>query len=144
MRVACNLSRLTGSTNILPVERFTTLEYTDLLELRITQFEADASNTIVLQGTWKMQPVSGKETSDHYFRIAVPMKSPSLMMKDRVTAMNQALARLARDIAVTKLTSSSCPPHPETPVSFTTLPDQYRVLRMDCVHLAVQDIDLLA
>jgi uncharacterized lipoprotein YmbA len=96
--VAGNLSRLTGSTNILPVERFTTLEYTDLLELRITQFEPDATHTLMLQGTWKLQPVTGKEVGSHFFRIAVPMPSNSSTAKERVSAMNQALLRLARDI----------------------------------------------
>ncbi|MDZ4403451.1 PqiC family protein [Prosthecobacter sp.] len=100
--VAGNLSRLTGSMNIQPVERFSTLDYTDLLELRITQFEPDAANTMVLQGTWKLQPVTGKEATFHFFRIAVPMKSDPSVMKDRVTAMNQALVRLAHDIAAVK------------------------------------------
>lgn len=96
--VACNLSRLTGSTNIQPVERFTTLEYTDLLELRVTQFEPDAENTLLLQGTWKLQPVIGNEVGSHFFRIAVPMKADPPAAKDRVAAMNQALLRLAQEI----------------------------------------------
>lgn len=100
--VAGNLSRLTGSMNIQPVERFTTLEYTHLLELRITQFEPDAKNSLMLQGSWKLQPVSGQEASDHSFRIAVPLASERADMKSRVIAMNQALLRLARDIAAAR------------------------------------------
>jgi len=96
--VAGNLSRLTGSTNIQPVERFTTLEYTHLLELRVTQFEPDTSSTMLLQGTWKLQPVTGSEVGGRFFRIAVPMASQTSSAKDRVIAMNQALLRLAREI----------------------------------------------
>lgn len=104
--VAGNLSRLTGSTNILPVERFTVLEYTHLLELRITQFEPYTANTIVLQGTWKLQPVMGKEVGSRFFRIAVPMPSNSSTAKERVSAMNQALLRLARDILAARQLST--------------------------------------
>ncbi|CAN5841632.1 hypothetical protein BH11VER1_BH11VER1_37620 [soil metagenome] len=96
---ASNLSRLTGSMNIQPVESFTTLDYTTLLELRIAQFEPDAANQIILQGTWKLQPVTGKETSTHFFRFVVPMTSALPTMKDRVAAMNQALEQLARQVA---------------------------------------------
>jgi uncharacterized lipoprotein YmbA len=97
--MAENLGRLTGSMNIQPVESFNTLDYTDLLELRITRFEPDASNTMVLQGTWKLQPVTGKLGRNHFFRIAVPLTSSPTVMKDRVTAMNEALVKLAREIA---------------------------------------------
>ncbi len=84
--------------SILPAERFTTLEYTDLLELRITQFEPDAANTLVLQCTWKMQPVTGKDVSNHFSHIALPMPANASAAKDRVVVMNQALLRLAREI----------------------------------------------
>jgi len=95
---ASNLSRLTGSMNIRPVENFTTLDYTTLLELNLTQFEPDAANTLILQGTWKLQPVDGKETHSHFFRIEVPIASTPHSMAARVTAMNRALERLARQI----------------------------------------------
>ena len=97
--MAINLSRLTGSMNIQPVESFTTLEYTRLLELRITQFEPDASNQMILQGTWKLQPVTGKEISSHFFRLIVPIPIAEPPMIGRVTAMNQALELLSRQIA---------------------------------------------
>ncbi len=96
--LASNLSRLTGSMNIQSAEAFSTLDYTEVLELRLTQFEADATNTMVLQGIWKLQPVSGKDATSHYFRVAVPMTSEATVLKDRVKAMNVALERLARDI----------------------------------------------
>lgn len=99
--MASNLSRLTRSMNIQPVEKFVTLDYTNLLEIRITQFEPDDTNTMILQGTWKLQPVSGAESSNHFFRIIIPLGSVSIVMKSRVTAMNQALERLAREIAST-------------------------------------------
>jgi len=97
--IASNLSRLTGSMNIQPVESFTTLDYTTLLELKIAQFEPDAANQLILQGTWKLQPVTGKETSTHFFRLLVPVPLSLSDMNARVTAMNQALEQLARQIA---------------------------------------------
>ena len=96
--MASNLSRLTGSMNIRPVENFTTIEYATLLELNLTQFEPDAANTLILHGTWKLQPVNGKEANSHFFRIEVPISSAPDSMAGRVTAMNRALERLARQI----------------------------------------------
>ena len=96
---ASNLSRLTGSMAIRPVENFTTLDYTSLLEINITQFEPDASSQMIFQGTWKLQPVSGAETSAHFFRFILPLPPASSSMNDRVSAMNQALEQLARQIS---------------------------------------------
>lgn len=96
--IASNLSRLTGSINIQPVESYTTLDYTTLLELKIAQFEPDTANQMVLQGTWKLQPVTGKETSAHYFSLNVPVPADPSAISARVTAMNQALELLARQI----------------------------------------------
>ena len=96
---ASNLSRLTGSMNIQAVESFVTLDYTALLELKIARFEPDESNQMILQGTWKLQPVTGKETRTRYFNITVPVPATPDIMNGRVTAMNQALERLARQIA---------------------------------------------
>ena len=97
-----NLSRLTGSLNIQPTEGFSSLDYTEVLELRLTQFEADAANTMVLQGIWKLQPVSGATSASHYFRIAVPIAAEPTTMKNQVKAMNQALEKLACEIGATK------------------------------------------
>lgn len=96
--LASNLSRLTSSTNIQPVENFATLDYTTLLEMNIAQFEPDDENQMVLQGTWKRQPVIAKETSSHFFRIVVPIPSSPTPMSARVTAMNEALEQLSRQI----------------------------------------------
>lgn len=100
--MASNLSRLTGSMNIQPVENYLTLDYDTVLEIRLAQFEPDASNQLVLQGTWKLQPVTGRETSSHFVRIAVriavPVAAAASPMAGRVAAMNLALARLARQI----------------------------------------------
>ena len=95
---ASNLSRLTRSTNIQSVENFTSLDYATLLEMNIAQFEPDDANQMILQGTWKRQPVTGKETSGHFFRIIVPIPISPAPMSARVTAMNQALEQLARQI----------------------------------------------
>ena len=96
---ASNLSRLTGSMNIQPVDSFITLDYTTLLEIKVARFEPDSGNQMILQGTWKLQPVNGKESHNHYFHIAVPVASVPDLVTGRVTAMNQALERLARQIA---------------------------------------------
>ncbi|OYW77751.1 MAG: hypothetical protein B7Z37_02360 [Verrucomicrobia bacterium 12-59-8] len=96
--IASSLSRLTGSKNIQPVENFTTLDYATLLELRIAKFEPEAANQMVLEGTWKLQPVSGRETSTHFFRLLAPVLPGPSSMSARVTAMNQALEQLARQI----------------------------------------------
>ena len=96
---ASNLSRLTGSMNIQAVESFVTLDYTALLELKIARFEPDESNQMILQGTWKLQPVTGKETRTRYFHITVPAPATPDIMTVRVTAMNLALEQLARQIA---------------------------------------------
>lgn len=96
---ASNLSRLTGSLNIQPVESFTTLDYTTLLELKIARFEPDEANQMILQGTWKLQPVTGQESKTHFFRLLSPIGSTPSLMTARVTAMNHALEELARQIA---------------------------------------------
>ncbi len=97
--LASNLSRLTGSMNIQPVESFTTLDYAQLLEVKITQFEPDTANQMVLQGSWKLPEVSGKETRSHFFRIIVPISSIEPAMNARVTSMNEALVDLSQQIA---------------------------------------------
>jgi uncharacterized lipoprotein YmbA len=98
--LASNLSRLTGSMNIQPIGSYTTLDYASLLELKIAQFEPDTANQMILKGTWKLQPVNGKETSSHFFRIEVQIPTTLEPMKDRVTSMSQALEQLARQIVM--------------------------------------------
>lgn len=97
--IAANLSRLTGSTAILPVEDFVTLEYTSLVELRIAQFDPSPSGELVLESTWKVQPVKGGDTNFRSFRTEVPVELTVPPVSGRIAAMNEALARLSRDIA---------------------------------------------
>ena len=98
---AVNLGRLVNSLNIQPVESFVTLDYQSLLEIRVSRFEPDSPGSLVLECTWKLQPVSGRVANTRSFRTTVAI-SPADSPKDlsgRITAMNEALARLAREIA---------------------------------------------
>ncbi len=97
--MASNLSRLTGSMNIQPVENFTSLDYSNLLELRVTRFEPDNSNQMMFECTWKLQPVIGGEARSHFFRIAVPISGTPSAVTSRVAAMNRVLELLSRQIA---------------------------------------------
>ena len=97
-----NLGRLTNSLNIQPVETFVTLDYDRLVEIRVSRFEPDAAGNLVLECTWKLQPVSGRVASPRNFRtsIAVPVtRDPLGPQTELVTAMNEALALLAREVA---------------------------------------------
>ncbi len=99
---AANLARLTNSLNIQPVENFVTLDYQSLLEIRVSRFEPDAKGEIVLDCTWKLQPVVGRVAPTRAFSTRVTPAGPSVTtgpQTDRINAMNEALARLARDIA---------------------------------------------
>jgi hypothetical protein len=97
---AANLGRLENSLNIQPVKSFVTLDYQSLLELRITRFEPDASGNVVLECTWKLQPVNGPVAPTRAFTTRVPLAADPLgSQTGRVQAMNEALARLARQIA---------------------------------------------
>lgn len=97
--MASNLSRLTGSTAVQPVDDYLTLDYTALVELRISQFDPDASGHLVLECTWKIQPVKGGDTDYRSFRTEVPVAVTVPLMNGRMAAMNEALAQLAREIA---------------------------------------------
>lgn len=96
---AANLSRLTGSTSILPVGDFISLDYTGLLELRIAQFDPDATGSMILECTWRVQPVRGSDVAFRSFRTVVFIAPTLPPMSGRISAMNEALGRLARDIA---------------------------------------------
>jgi uncharacterized lipoprotein YmbA len=97
---AANLGRLENSLNIQPVKSFVTLDYQSLLELRITRFEPDASGNVVLECTWKLQPVNGPVATTRAFTTRIPLAADPLgSQTGRVQAMNEALARLARQIA---------------------------------------------
>jgi uncharacterized lipoprotein YmbA len=100
--MAMNLGRLTNSLNIQPVETFVTMDYDHLLEIRISRFEADASGELILECTWKLQPVSGRVTNPRPFQTRIPAGgdlTATGTQDARITAMNEALARLARQIA---------------------------------------------
>jgi len=99
-----NLGRIRNSLNIQPVQAFITIDYSHLLETRITRFEADEThNTVVLECTWKLQPVSGRVAPTRPFRTEVAIDdsrfSAASPQQARVRAMNQALAELAAAIA---------------------------------------------
>lgn len=98
---AINLGRLANSLNIQPVENFVTLDYQSLLEIRVSRFEPDESKSLVLECTWKLQPVAGHLGTPHSFRTTVPISPPDTPadLSGRTAAMNEALARLAREIS---------------------------------------------
>lgn len=97
---ALNLGRLRNSLNIQPVENFVTMDYQSILEIRITRFELDASTSqLTLECTWKLQPVAGHLSLPHTFTTTISVSPVDPDMKSRVSAMNEALAQLARNIA---------------------------------------------
>lgn len=105
---ATNLSRLTNSLNIQPVDNFVTLDYESLLEIRIERFEPDPQNNLILRATWKLQPVDGPVAQTRLFTTSVPIPivpeevratTEAGPMAGRIQAMDVALARLARQIA---------------------------------------------
>lgn len=100
---AINLSRLTNSLNIQPVENFITLDYQSLLEIRVAKLEPDASGNLILDCTWKLQAVTGPIASPHAFHTTVPISNGSQLQNKaqtaRIAATNEALARLAREIS---------------------------------------------
>ncbi len=97
--LAANLSRLTGSSSIMPVGDYVTLEYTSLVEMRIAKFDPDASGNMVLECSWKLQPVRGGDVSFRSFRTKVTVEKTIPAASGRVAAMNEALAQLAREIS---------------------------------------------
>ena len=101
---ALNLSRLANSLNIQPVESFISTDYPTLLEIRISRFEPDASGNLLLDCTWKLQPVTGSLANTRSFSTSVPVTPPnpaasSTHQSGQTPAMNEALGRLAREIA---------------------------------------------
>lgn len=99
-----NLGRIRNSLNIQPVEAFITLDYSHLLELRISRFDADTTTGLVtLECAWKLQPVDGRIATFRAFRTEVPVDGDPYTatgpQDTRVVAMNRALAELAAAIA---------------------------------------------
>jgi uncharacterized lipoprotein YmbA len=101
--VADNLRRLTGSTNIQPSGNFITRDYTSLVEIRIERFDPQPDGTLLLECTWKLQPIGGGDAAPKSYRTTVPVApsaDPTSGSKSgRIVAMNEALARLSRTIA---------------------------------------------
>ncbi len=101
--VADNLRRITGSTNIQPSSNFVAREYSSLVEIRIERFDPLPDGTLVLECTWKVQPIVGGDASAKSFRTTVPSRpvaeGNSNKMSGRIVAMNDALAQLSRMIA---------------------------------------------
>jgi len=96
---ALNLGRLTNSLNIQPIESFITLDYQTVLEIRVSRFELDAANNMILECTWKLQPVSGRIATAVTFSTSISTPTVDPSMSGRVTAMNEALSQLAIKIA---------------------------------------------
>jgi uncharacterized lipoprotein YmbA len=104
--VADNLRRLTGSTNIQPSGNFITRDYSALVEIRIERFDPLPDGSLVLECTWKVQPIGGGDAGPRTFQTTVPVvekpsKPINTGMNGRIVAMNEALARLSRRIAKT-------------------------------------------
>jgi len=102
--LARNLRALTGSTKIQPVDDFITLDYTALVEIKIAQLDPDEANNLILDCTWSIHDVHGESSTSHAFKTSVPIAAAATAdtetrMRAHVTAMNEAIARLARDIA---------------------------------------------
>ncbi len=95
--LATNLARLTGSGAILPASGFVALDYDRLLELRIERCEPGPDGSLVFEAAWKLQPVTGPDTSFRSFRTVVPTGATTAAAQ--IAATNEALARLARAIA---------------------------------------------
>jgi uncharacterized lipoprotein YmbA len=99
--MAENLRRLTDSTNIQPSGNFITRDYSSLLEIRIERFDPQPDGSMLLECTWRIQPVDGPDASPRVFQTTVPVSGApqSKDLSARITAMNEALARLARAIS---------------------------------------------
>lgn len=99
---AINLGRLTRSLNVQPVENFVTPDYQTLLEMRVSRFEPDPSGMMEFECTWKLQPVAGQVATTHSFHASIPVVTAEADathdFSGRIVAMNEALARLAREI----------------------------------------------
>ena len=96
--LAENLRRLTGSTNVQPASSFITRDYTHLVEIRIERFDPQPDGALLLECTWKLQPLAGGDTAPKAYRTSVPLPAEA-DRSARITAMNEALARLSRVIA---------------------------------------------
>lgn len=97
--LASNLRRLTRSRNVQTVDAFVTADYSVLLEVRVHQFDPDPSGALVLECDWRLQPVVGGDVDPIPFRTEVAVSGADDSQSGRVAAMNEALGRLAREVA---------------------------------------------
>lgn len=96
--LAENLRRLTGSTNVQPASSFIARDYTHLVEIRIERFDPQPDGALLMECTWKLQPLGGADAAPTAYRTTVPLPTDA-NRSARITAMNEALARLSRVIA---------------------------------------------
>ncbi len=96
--LAENLRRLTSSTNVQPSANFITRDYTHLVEIRIERFDPQPDGVLLLECTWKLQPLGGGDAAPKSYRTTVPLP-PTADRSARIVAMNEALARFSRVIA---------------------------------------------
>lgn len=96
--VADNLRRLTKSANIQPAGNFITQDYTKIVEIRIERFDPLPDGSVILECTWKAQPVGGGDASMNSFSTTVSV-SVSDGKHTRIVAMNEGLERLSKTIA---------------------------------------------
>jgi uncharacterized lipoprotein YmbA len=97
--IAESLRHLAGSTNIQPSGNFISQEYSSVVEIRIDRFDPSPEGLLLLECTWKAQAVQGGDASARVFRTEVAFDPSVDPMSRRVVAMNEALGRLAREIA---------------------------------------------
>lgn len=101
--IADNLRKITGSTNIQPSTNFITQDYSALIEIRFERLDPTPDGSLLLECTWKLQPIAGGDASPKAFRTLVPIapasEGSSNKMSGRIVAINQALEQLSRRIA---------------------------------------------
>lgn len=96
--VSCNLRRLSGSMRIQPVESYTSLDYSRLLEMRVSRFDVDDSGLMIFEGTWQLRNVKGESSPLHFFHIKVPPDMGTMTANVQVDSMSRALEILSRQI----------------------------------------------
>jgi uncharacterized lipoprotein YmbA len=73
-----------------------TKDYSSLVEVRIDRFDPSSEGVLLLECTWKVQPVEGGDAPTQAFSTEVKFDGT---MAGRVRAMNQALGKLAQVVA---------------------------------------------
>lgn len=104
---ALNLSHLANSLHIRPAADFIGLDYDSLLEIHISRFEPDPNGHVILDCSWKLQPLHGPTQDFHPFLTSIPPAPPTAIPDPPIPAMNEALAQLARHIHLRSLKTGS-------------------------------------